>query len=329
MNPVSMHSRLSLVVRAFPYALFACALFACDADGGADAGDDVDAGDVMDGSTPRDAGDTDTDAGEPGEDAGPPSTDFFHTCGSGGGTEEWVSFEVAYPAGTMLDDGTEVTTARYEVWAPPPRAEPYPLIIAMHGDNGDPGATRSDWRHLLPNHEFILVTPQEPHQEVDGGQSHNGWDNFPSEGRRFLYNMLDDIGGRYDIDIDRIYATGASAGSWFGGQMFFTMQDVFAAVQLSCGGASSTGYREPSEPTCLTPARFETAPSDFLYGAARATHDSVQMRGHEVEFHETECNGHCCGQREDYGDAAWEFFRARPYCGGGAGRTGCGTIPTP
>ena len=104
------------------------------------------------------------------------------------------------------------------------------------------------------------------------------------------------------------------------------MQDTFAAIQLSCGGSTSTGYREPTEPSCKTPARFETATSDFLYTAARATFDSVDMRGHEAVFHETECTGHCCGQKEDYGDAAWEFFRPRTYCGR-TSDAGCGTIP--
>lgn len=187
---------------------------------------------------------------------------------------------------------------------------------------------KSDWEHLLDLEAFILVTPQEPHQEVDGGQADNGWDNYPNQTRTFLYAILDDVGARYDVDIDRVYATGASAGSWVGGQIFFTMQDTWAAVQFSCGGASGVGYQEPSDAVCLTPARFEIAPSDFLYGAAQTTATFVADRGHEVEFHDTKCEGHCCGQREDYGDAAWAFFEARTHCGA-VSRSGCGAIPTP
>lgn len=261
--------------------------------------------------------------GSSGGDAEP-----FHTCGEGGPTGDWATLEVAYPEGTTLDDGTPVTTGRYDVWAPDPAGGPYPVVVALHGDNGDPGATKSDWVHLLDLEAFILVTPQEPHQEVDGGQAHNGWDNYPDQTRTFLYAILDDVGAQYDVDIDRIYATGASAGSWVGGQIFFTMQDTWAAVQFSCGGASGVGYSEPTDAACLTPARFEIAPSDFLYDAAQTTAMFVGDRGHEVEFHDTKCEGHCCGQREDYGDAAWAFFQARTYCGA-VSRSGCGEIPTP
>jgi len=273
-------------------------------------------------STDDGGADATTDTGDP------PPAEFFHTCGEGGPTGDWAIHEVGYPAGTTTADGTPVTTARYEVWAPPPGETPYPLIVALHGDNGHPGRTKSDWSHLLDAHEFILVTPQEPHQEVDGGLAGNGWDNYPNQTREFLYNVLDDVGARYDVDIDRVYATGASAGSWVGGQIFFTMQQTFAAVQLSCGGATGVGYTKPPEPACKTPARFEIAPSDFLYNAAQTTAQFLTKRDHEVEFHDTRCEGHCCGQKEDYGDAAWGFFAPRTYCGQ-LSEPGCGVIGGP
>ncbi|MEM6290337.1 MAG: hypothetical protein AAGA54_03700 [Myxococcota bacterium] len=260
--------------------------------------------------------------------SGGPEVEPFHTCGEGGPFGDWATREVAYPAGTMLEDGTPVTTARYDIWAPDPVGGPYPLVVALHGDNGNPGATKSDWTHLLDLEAFILVTPQEPHQEVDGGLPGNGWDNHPDQTRGFLSAIFDDVGANYDVDIDRVYATGASAGSWVGGQIFFTMQDTLAAVQFSCGGATGVGYAEPSDAACKTPARFEIAPSDFLYDAAQATATFITERGHEVEFNDTACEGHCCGQKEDYGDAAWAFFETRLHCGAPS-RSGCGDIPTP
>ena len=258
------------------------------------------------GPAPGDVPDSGIDP--PTADAAPAG--YFHTCGQGGATEEFTTFEVAYPPGTFLYDGTEVTTGRYLVWAPPPREEPYPLIIAMHGDNGNPGATHSDWVHLLDGHEFIFLTI------------------LAQTYKPTVHNILDDVGSRYDIDIDRVYATGASAGSWVGGTIFFTMQDIFAAVQLSCGGSTSPQYRDPGDPACKAPTRFEIAPDDFLYFAAEATADFLTARDHEVEFHETECSGHCCGQKEDYGDAAWQFFQMRTLCGTRSPE-GCGAIATP
>lgn len=283
-------------------------------------------------TTTREGSSTEASSAESGSDESGSSTgeapEAFHTCGSGGATGAWTVFEVPYPAGTTLADGSEVTTARYEVWAPTDAEGPLPLIVALHGDEGTLGATKSNWTHRLEDGDFILVTPQEPHQEVDGSGSDNGWDNHSNQTRAFLHAMFDDVGTRYDIDIDRVYATGASAGSWVGGQIFFTMQDIWAAVQFNCGGASGVGYTEPTDPACVTPARFEISPSDFLYSAAQTTAMFVEDRGHEVEFNDTACRGHCCGQREDYGDAAWEFFEPRVHCAA-LSRGGCGEIPTP
>ncbi|MEM7155484.1 MAG: hypothetical protein AAF799_21720 [Myxococcota bacterium] len=292
-----------------------------DDDGGSDATGSMDTGNAT--SSADETGDTTggDDSGSTGEE--PP--EFFHTCGRGGPTGDWFTREVPYPEGTSLYDGTPVTTARYDVFAPPPGDTPLPLVIALHGDNGNPGATKSDWNYLLELEEFILVTPQEPHQEVDGGEADNGWDNYPAQTRGFLFEILFDVAAVYDIDIDRLYATGASAGGWSGGQNFFVMQDVFAAVQLSCGSSNSPAYQLPEDPSCLTPARFEIAPSDFLYSASVNASEFLMEQGNEVVFHETECEGHCCGQQEDYGGAAWDFFSARSYCGT-VSPPGCGPI---
>jgi hypothetical protein len=251
----------------------------------------------------------------------------FHTCGGGGPTGEWSEFEVDYPAGTVFLDQSAVTRAVYEVYAPP-SSGPLPLVLSLHGDNGTTGPTKSDWEYLFDDHAFILVLPREPHQQVDGGLSDNGWDNYPSETRGFVANVLQDVGARYDVDIDRIYGAGASAGSWGGAQNYFTMQNTFAAVQLNCGGATSLGYDEPEDPACRTPVRFEIAPSDFLYSAAQSAAMFLQERGNVVEFHDTACDGHCCGEKEDYGGTAWAFFSMHTQCGR-LSAPGCGDIPLP
>jgi len=202
---------------------------------------------------------------------------------------------------------------------------PLPLVIALHGDSGSPNITQGYWNALLPGGEFILVTPQEPHQEVDEPDGDNGWDNYPNETREFVRNILLDVGDRYDIDIDRVHATGVSAGAWVGSSIFFTMQEVFASVQISCGGSTSVMYQPAPDPECKTPVRFEVAPSDFLYFAAEDAAAFLEMKGNEVIFHDTDCDGHCCGGAAAYGVAAWDFFMPRTYCGE-TSPGGCGVI---
>ncbi|MEM7156677.1 MAG: hypothetical protein AAF799_27765 [Myxococcota bacterium] len=251
---------------------------------------------------------------------------FFHTCGEGGVTGRWTTYEVAYPPGTTTYDGVEVTSGQYDVLAPPPGDTPLPLVISLHGDEGNPGAVSGQWGNYWDSDpSFILVTPREPHQQVDGGQSDNGWDNYQPQTDAYLRNILDDVGSRYDIDIERTYGTGVSAGAWIGGRIFYRFQEVFAAVQLSCGSASSPDYIEPSTEACRLPTRFEIAADDFLYDSAQSNSEALMGFGNEVDFSTTACSGHCCGGSYEYAELAYGFFEERVLCGGGVGR-GCGSF---
>jgi len=253
---------------------------------------------------------------------------FFHTCGAGGATGDWTTFEVPYPPGTTLADGTPVDSAIYDVLAPPPGDTPLPLVVVLHGDEGSPNIVKNQWEGLWQSEQsFVLVAPHEPHQQVDGGNGDNGWDNYQPETDQFLRTMLDDVGPRYDIDIERVYGTGVSAGAWIGGRLFYRFQNVFAAVQLSCGSAGSPDYIEPTDPSCRLPTRFEIAADDFLYSSAESNAEALMGYGNEVEFSTTACSGHCCGGAFEYADLALDFFEARALCGGGIGG-GCGGFAT-
>jgi predicted esterase len=270
------------------FSLFLLAL-ACADDGSQDQSDDA-----------SETGDGDDD---PGDGDGDPEPGPLSTCGSGGAIGQWTRYEVQL--------------SWYEVLAPAPGDAPLPLVIALHGDEGNPGAVQWHWEEAwMAEQRFIVATPQLHHQ-AGGPTSENGWDNYPDDGVNLILQVLADLEGRYDIDINRTYITGVSAGSWFLGQRGFSLQDMFAATQLSCGASPLAWglYALPNQ-DCKLPTRLETSADDFLYTQAETLRDELLALGHEVEFSATTCSGHCCGGPQEYAALAWAFFEQHTRCGG-------------
>lgn len=271
-----------------PFVLPLLAL-ACTDDGSALEADDGTAGETQDG----DPGDGDGDA-EPGP---------LSTCGSGGDTGQWTRYDVQL--------------SWYEVLAPAQADAPLPLVIALHGDEGEPSAVQWHWETTwMAEPSFIVATPQLHHQ-AGGPTSDNGWDDNPDDGVALILQVLADLETRYDIDINRTYITGVSAGSWFLGQRGFSLQDMFAATQLSCGASPlAWGLYDLPNDACKIPTRLETSADDFLYAQAETLRDELLALGHEVEFSATACSGHCCGGPYEYAELAWAFFQLHERCGG-------------
>jgi predicted esterase len=272
-----------------------------------------------DGSSLDDASANETgDEQETGDGDGDLDPGLLSTCGSGGAFGDWTRYDVEL--------------SWYDVLAPAPNDEPLPLVIALHGDEGNPGAVQWHWGQFwMGQPSFIVATPQLHHQ-VGGSTSENGWDNHPDDGVALILQVLADLEGRYDIDINRTYITGVSAGSWFLGQRGFSMQDLFAATQLSCGASPvAWGLYDLPNDACKLPTRLETSADDFLFGQAETLRDELLALGHEVEFSATACNGHCCGGPQEYAAIAWAFFEQHTRCGGlvvGEPGGSCGSFGT-
>lgn len=278
---------------------------ACSDDGSAREAEGETADETDDGD--GDAGDGDGDSGDgdsgDGDGDGDPTPGPLSTCGSGGATGQWTRYEVEL--------------SWYEVLAPEPGDVPLPLVIALHGDEGMPGAVQWHWEQTwMTEQSFIVATPQ-LHFQAGGATSDNGWDDHPDDGVALILQVLADLELRYDIDINRTYITGVSAGSWFLGQRGYTLQDMFAATQLSCGASPlEWGLYELPNEACKMPTRLETAADDFLFPYAETLRDELLAAGHVVEFSTTPCSGHCCGGQVEYGDLAWAFFQQHQRCGG-------------
>lgn len=222
------------------------------------------------------------------------------TCGEGGITGEWARVDIG--------------DSFYEVLAPDGGTSPLPLVVALHGDEGSSFAVKYHWETAWQERrDFVVVLPQNPSQLVDPNE---GWDNQPDDNAMFIWDVMENVAARYDVDITRMYLTGISAGGWFIGQRGFTFQHVFAAVQLSCGSSPVPyGYELPGNANCKTAARFAVSEDDFLYDESLSMRDALVERGHEVEFVTTSCSGHCCGGPTPYARDAYDWFIQHSLCG--------------
>jgi predicted peptidase len=211
----------------------------------------------------------------------------------------------------------------YFVCSPPTdRARPYPVVMALHGDEGSPDAAIiTYWEDLwTTRQDFILIMPKCPTLEgswyADGHEGHVAYIN----------DILAEVASKYNMDIDRMYATGYSGGSEWLSMHGFQYQDVFAAIQWNCGGFDPSGYyTPPPKPECKVDVRIYIADDDFLVDGARELYATAKALGHQAEYVTAPCSGHCCGHGFETSNQMLGWFLQRTKCDSSAG-TGCGNI---
>ena len=137
-------------------------------------------------------------------------------------------------------DGNEKSKVNAVIYLPPnfDKSKKYPLVIFTHGigekgnnvnklyDTGLPRVLKSGYR---PSFDFIMVAPQGTWFSVDPA---------------WLPGILADAESRWNIDQDRIYLTGLSAGGWcvYGSQLNLSVEFAkkIAAIEINSGVNGST-----------------------------------------------------------------------------------------
>jgi poly(3-hydroxybutyrate) depolymerase len=225
------------------------------------------------------------------------------SCGTGGPTGRHVNVPFA--------------PSEYWVWAPADQTKAYPLVVAFHGDEATPEQSqRFFWDPVWqkdPN--FIVVTPRAPY-------AMGSWYAEQAMHETWVDTVMQDVFAKYNVDLDRVYATGDSGGSVFLATYGLKRQNWFAGIQWSCGGGGR-GYTAPPRDDCKLAARFVISPSDFLYMGAQSLNMTLVSHGHVTDFAEQTCMGHCCGPNTEYGAGAWAWMQTRTHCQGNSG-PGCG-----
>lgn len=150
---------------------------------------------------------------------------------------------------------------------------PRPLLVVLHGDEGNPAFIASVWGPVAAAHGMILFAPQCPQalgcSFANGiGGTTSSWWGWLQSGRyddAWLGQQLSAVERRYKVARAREYVAGWSGGADFLGWYALRHADRFAAAAFVAGGV-------PYYPRC--PAK--KLPAYFLDGTADPRYQSGQ-----------------------------------------------------
>jgi hypothetical protein len=185
----------------------------------------------------------------------------------------------------------------------------WPIVLGLHGDEGDPAMSVNwNWRSVVDD-RFIFVAPK-------ASNASGSWYEAREQNSTWMDALLEHLLAQYNVDLDRVYIWGLSGGAEFISSYALERQDRFAAVQFNMGGNRwgwvSAG--SPSPDTCKIPARFVVSMTDFLRDGALSLYDELTMLGHETVWLDAACDGHCWDDVES-GVGGREFLLAHTLCG--------------
>ena len=169
-------------------------------------------------------------------------------------------------------------------------SKPWPLMLGLHGDEGDPTlSVVPDWSSVTDD-RFIFVAPRAPNP---GGS----WYQATDTNSAWLDALMQSLLASYNVDLDRISIWGLSGGAIFLSDYALQRQGVFAAVEFNMGGGYyPTPYYAPPRPECKIPARFVASMTDFTRPDMRALFDMMTSKQHVTVWADAPCSGHCWDQ---------------------------------
>ncbi len=197
-----------------------------------------------------------------------------------------------YNSITLLHDNIE---REYILYVPASYNESSitPLMFNFHGFGGSASEyiEYADMRPISDEENFILVYPQGSCME---GSSH--WNPCPVGGDNksnaddvgFVEAIINDITNQYNIDIDRIYATGYSNGGMMAYGLANYKSELFAAVS-SVSGSMLDCLETPSHPIAVL--HLHGTSDEVIPYDGNNLYSSVQNTiNHWINFNNTNTN---------------------------------------
>lgn len=229
---------------------------------------------------------------------------FAHgSCGSGGVTGERVA--------------VDLESSLYYVTTPAAYtdSDEWPLIIGLHGDEGDPAKSVNwNWRDAFDD-THIFVAPKAPFPATPDANA-GSWYEALDENSAWMDTLVAKVLADYNVDLDRVYIWGLSGGSEFVSYYATQRQDVFAAAEWNMGGSgwlyTRAGSSSPAD--CKMPGRFVVSKDDFLRDSAMELYNALTANGHETEWVDAMCMGHCWDDIES-GPGARDWLMSHTLCG--------------
>lgn len=201
-----------------------------------------------------------------------------------------------------VDSGGEERTFFYHVPKGLPDGQPAPLVVVLHGSGHDGWSLVDPWKKLADKEGFLVVGPDAKDPEV--------W-AVPTDGPRFLYDVVEWMKQRYPVDPRRVYLFGHSAGACFALQAALLESRYFAAAAVHAGALSPRDGWLIEGAERKIPIHLTVGTRDQLFplSVVRATRDALEGGGIPVELVEVPYHDHWYySTAAKTNRRAWEFL---------------------
>lgn len=184
-----------------------------------------------------------------------------------------------------------------------------PIVFAFHGfllDSKDFMARYTEFGALAEKEKFVVVFPQGLERR---------WEILGDTNRDIVFfdALLEHLKKSYNLDLNRVYATGMSNGGYFSNLLAAKRSDVIAAIAPHSSGMGVlglTGVKAKRKYAVLV--IHGTADNIVPLAEGVRTRDLYKKEGHVVEYEELKGHPHFWGNRFDVNSKIWEFFKKHP-----------------
>jgi len=244
---------------------------------------------------PDDSSEPSTDTGTPQEQREPPPYSLGECPVLGDGVQDFASGESSY--------GVEVVL--------PEQPEGAPVLFAWHwlGGSGSDILRYLELRTLADTEGVIVIAPD------SDGYLYEWRFSMPAEDNPDLLlfeDLLACAHATWSVDLDRVYATGMSAGGLWSSYLTVHASQWLAATAPLSGGAEPAAYRTPDDPipVLLTwGGESDSYQGYSFHDASVYFSEALREDGHFV----VECEHSRGHSLPPWGfDYAWSFLAAHP-----------------
>lgn len=182
--------------------------------------------------------------------------------------------------------------------------QPAPVIVLLHGSGRIGLSLVERWESVAKKEGIILVGPD--------SLDRSGW-QIPADGPEFIYELVEELRGKLQIDPQRMYLFGHSAGAIFAVQLGLHESEYFAATAVHAGALppdQADQYISLAKRRIPTAMWVGTNDAFFPVSVVRRTRDALNARGFAAEL--TEIKGHTHNYYDRAGEinnSAWAFLQ--------------------